>query len=141
MTFSPRFAALHVVFGLALAGATLGACGSHPYRVEEREVPVHVWLTAPQLAEQGGTVQALVYVGPMKVVEGPVRFEPGKPTVALPTAYVRAGTLSVSAVLEGGALSATQQLDVTQESWVQITLRGRTLTLGSSETQPSPLGR
>lgn len=133
----PRSAALLAVAATVL----LSACGSHPYRVEEREVAVHVWLTAPDLAAQGGSIDALVYVGPAKVVEGPVRFEAGKPTVALPTAYVRAGTVSVSAVLGGGVSATNDRVAIEGESWVQVTLRGRAATLRVSEEQPDPTGR
>jgi hypothetical protein len=116
-------------------------CAKHGYRVEQREIPVHVWLTAPELAATGGSIHALVYVGSQKVVEGRVTFEPGKPTVALPTAYVRAGSTQVSAVLGDGAMSAENTLGVDGESWLQVLLRGRTVTLRLTNAQPSPLGR
>ena len=97
-----------------LAASVLGltACRSHAYRVEQREVPVHVWITAPDLAARGGSLQALVYVGPQKVVEGRVSFEPTRPTVALPDAYVRAGATAVSVVLGDGAMTVNQTVDI-----------------------------
>ena len=119
----------------------LTACRSHAYRVEQREIPVHVWLTAPDLAQTGGSMSALVYVGSQKVVEGNVTFEPGRPTVALPTAYVRAGSTPVSAVLGGGTASVDDSFGVDSESWLQITVRGRTASLRFSERQPNPEGR
>ncbi|MDJ0974975.1 MAG: hypothetical protein QNJ98_10985, partial [Planctomycetota bacterium] len=88
--------------------------------VENRETPVHVWITAPGLAQQGGTLQALVYVGAEKVVEGPVRFPQGVPTIMLPTAYVRAGDRLVSAVIDGGRLVAREEVEIEGEGWVQI---------------------
>lgn len=121
---------------LLLGVVALGACSSHPYRVEEREVPVHVWVTAPEQAAAGGTLQALVYVGPTKVVEGPLSFERGRPTIELPTAHVRAGPVAVSAVLDGGAIAASDRPEIERESWVEITVRGRSATLRISDEQP-----
>lgn len=109
--------------------------------VENREVPVHVWLTAPGLATQGGTLQALVYVGSEKVVEGPVRFPAGVPTIMLPTAYVRAGDRLVSAVIGGGRLVAREEVEIEGESWVQIVVGPTSVGITYSETQPSPWGR
>ncbi len=136
-----RLTPLLSLLPLLVAPALLGACSSHPYRVEEREVPVHVWLSAPELARAGGTVEALVYVGSTKVVEGPVRVEAGRPTVALPTAFVRAGPVTVSAVLGGGAAAAEERVEVEGETWVQVRLVGRGASLRVTEEQPSPDGR
>ena len=134
--FPVRTAAL-----LAILGGGSAGCASHTYRVEERDVPVHVWITAPDLATSGGTLPALVYVGSQKVVEGNVTFEPGKPTVRLPTAYVRAGPTQVSAVLGDGALSASQSFGVQDEAWLQVMVRGRAATLKFTKNAPDPLGR
>lgn len=140
----PRGRAAALLAGLAaLLGplAALAGCANPAYLVEQREVPVHVWLTAPDLAAGGGSVSALIYVSSSKVVEGPVRFEPGQATVVLPTAYVRAGTLTVSAVLEGGAATASDRVEVEGEAWVQVIVRGRSASLRVSENQPSTAGR
>jgi hypothetical protein len=138
-----RFAALLTPLAGFLAASLMATtgCSSHGYRVEQRDVPVHVWLTAPELALAGGSIPALVYVGSQKVVEGNVTFEPGKATVALPTAYVRAGSTPVSAVLGDGAMSANDTFGVEGESWLQITVRGRTASLRLTERQPHPAGR
>lgn len=126
---------------LATGGGLLVGCAGHTYRVEDRDVPVHVWLTAPDLARAGGTLPALIYVGSQKVVEGNVTFEAGRPTVALPTAYVRAGPTQVSAVLGDGALSAAQSVEVEGESWLQVLVRGRGAALRFGENAPDPQGR
>ena len=119
----------------------LGACTSHAYRVEQREVPVHVWITAPELAARGGSLPALIYVGPQKVVEGNVTFEPSRPTVALPDAYVRAGPTTVSVVLGDGAMAVNQTVNVEGEGWLQVMVRGQAATLRHTRTQPDPRGR
>lgn len=137
----PRLLPLTAAALLATWGGLLAGCAGHTYRVEDRDVPVHVWLTAPDLAPSGGTLPALVYVGSQKVVEGNVTFEAGRPTVQLPTAYVRAGPTQVSAVLGDGALSAAQSVGVEGESWLQILVRGRGASLRFSENAPDPLGR
>jgi hypothetical protein len=128
-----------------LLGVVLGplfACGcAHDYTLEERETPIHVWITAPELAERGETVSALVYVGGQKVVEGPITFQPGKPTVVLPSVTARAGTVRASAVLFDGSVSSQATIGVEGEAWVQILVRGRTASIRSFEEQPSPQAR
>ena len=104
-------------------------------------MPVHVWITAPELAARGGSLQALVYVGPQKVVEGWVAFEPTRPTVALPDAYVRAGATTVSVVLADGSMSVNQTVNIDGEAWLQVTVRGGAATLRHTQTQPDPRGR
>jgi hypothetical protein len=123
---------------LALLAST--AC-THDYVLEARDTPVHVWITAPELATQGGTLSALVYVGGQKSVEGLITFEPGKPTVALPSVHVKAGTQPVSAVLFDGQVSVTESVSVEEECWVQILVRGKAASLRVTEQQPSPQGR
>lgn len=122
------------IVGSLLLG--LGAACAHDYKLENRETPVHVWLSAPELQPQGGTVDVLVYVGAEKVVQGPVRFPPGVGNIVLPTVYVTAGRKTVSAVVRGGASSATSQIGVEGETWVQIVVRGRTVTIASGEQAP-----
>ncbi len=124
---------------LTLLALGLAAC-STTYGVENREVPVHVWITAPHLAEQGGTLQALIYVGSEKVIDGPVRFPQGVPTITLPTAYVRAGDRLVSAVVGTGRLSAREEVEIEGEGWVQVVVAPNSVGIGHSETQPSPWG-
>lgn len=119
----------------------LGACTSHSYRVEQREVPVHVWITAPEVAARSGSLPALVYVGPQKVVEGRVAFEPNRPTVALPNAYVRSGPTPVSVVLGDGAMAVNQTVNVEGEAWLQVIVRGNTASLRQTKDQPDPRGR
>ena len=118
-----------------LLAACAGAC-AHDYRVESRDTPVHVWLTAPDLKEQAHTVDVLIYVGAEKVVQGPVRFPPGVGHVVLPTVYVTAGNQNVSAVVRGGTTSGTTVVGVTGETWVQITVRGRAVTIVGYDGQP-----
>ena len=123
-----------------LASACLGGC-SHDYTVERRDTPVHVWLSAPELAAQGGTLHALIYVAGSKIVDGPVTFAPGHATVALPTAHVRAGPAPVSAVLGDGAISVSDRIEIEGESWIQVTVRGKGATIRASEDQPSAVVR
>lgn len=124
------FAAAAVLLG--------GVCGSctHDYGLENRESPVHVWLTASDLAKTGGEIRALVYVGAEKAVEGPVRFPCGTPHVELPILYMTSGDKTVSAVFEGGAFSATEEVEVDGETWIQIVIRGRRVLVNATDEEP-----
>ncbi len=129
---------LLLILALSLAAP---ACGSHSFDVEGRETPVNVWLTVPELAAEGGSIDALIYIGPYKVVQGPVVFEKGSPTVNLPALYLRAGGYDVAAVLDNGRVSVRERVQIESESWVQIILRGNRLILEYDERQPDPWGR
>ena len=123
---------------LVLAGTALlaGACATD-YGVERRETPVHVWLAAPG-ADQGERVyDALIYVGAEKVIEGSVRFGPDVGYVALPTVYVTAGKKTVSAVVRGGAASATAELTISAEHWIVVTIHGREVSISQSKFEPA----
>ena len=121
---------------LVVGAAAVAAC-AHDFTLENRETPVHVWLSAPELGAQGGgEVDVLIYVGAEKVVEGPVRVPPGVGHVVLPTVYVTAGKKTVSAVVRGGTSSATRDVGVAGETWVQIVVRKRTVTIGSGAEAP-----
>jgi len=135
-----RVAALTVGFVLLL-GASLGssACQSS-FDLEGRDVRVNVWLTDPSMAAQGGQVQALIYVGAVKVVDGPVVFPQGASTVSLPPVYVRSGDTRVSAVLRQGALAIQDEVDIEGESWIQFVVRGRELDLEFDDQQPDVFG-
>ena len=113
------------------------ACANSTFDVENRQTPVHVWLTIPELAETGGTIGALVYVGAEKVVEGPIRYPRGIGSVRLPTVYVTAGQKRVSAVFRNGALSANTNINVQAETWVQITIRGRQVLIQQLNAPPN----
>ena len=121
---------------LLLAACAASVSCAHDYILENRETPVHVWLSAPDLEDRDATVDVLVYVGAEKVVQGPVRFPPGVGHVVLPTVYVTAGKKTVSAVVRGGTASATTDIGVEGETWVQIVVRGRSVTIGSGEQAP-----
>ena len=140
MRLRPRLTSIRVA--LLLLGLSLfaPAC-AHDYAVENRDTPVHVWITAPDFEASGGTLTALVYVGGQKAVEGPITFAAGKPTVALPSVHLRTGTVPISAVLFDGAVSVTENVGLEQESWVQILVRGKTASIRVTEEQPSPRGR
>lgn len=129
--------ALSIVL-LALAAS---ACGSHSFEVEGRETQVNAWLTVPHLAEQGGRIDALIYIGPYKLVQGPVVFQKGNPTVNLPPLFLRAGSYDAAAVLDGGRFSVRERLDIESESWVQVVLRNNQIRIEFSERQPDPWGR
>jgi hypothetical protein len=116
------------------------AC-AHSFDVEARETRINLWLTVPHLAKEGGTIEALIYVGPYKVVQGPVVFEKGSPTVNLPPLFIRAGSYDVAAVLDGGRFSVRENLDIEDESWVQVVLRENRITLEYDDEQPDPWGR
>jgi len=130
--------ALLLIAALAL---TVSGCGSHSFDVEDRQTRVNVWLTAPAVAAQGGSIDALIYVGPYKVVEGPVDFPQGVNTVILPPIYIRGGQRKVSVVLAGGRYKATSNINVRRESWLDITLRNRALRVNFMEGEPSRIGR
>jgi hypothetical protein len=133
-----RFAVLTCL--AAAAFACLPAC-THTFDVERRETPVHVWLTIPALAERGGQVDALIYVGPYKVVQGTVNFPQGVPTVDLPTLFVRPGPRPVSAVLDRGRASGRETVTIEGESWIQIVVRGSAVSIRASDEQPSGWGQ
>lgn len=125
---------------LGLLALLATSCG-HTYEVEGRETRVNIWLTAPAIAAEGGSIQALIHVGPYKVVDGPVLFPKGVNTVILPPVYVRAGQRKVSTVLGGGRYSATSNIGLQHESWLDITLRNRALKVVFTEIEPSRIGR
>jgi len=116
------------------------AC-AHSFDVEARETRINVWLTVPHLAKEGGTINALIYVGPYKVVQGPIVFEKGSPTVNLPPLFIRSGSYDVAAVLDGGRFSVRENLDIEDESWVQVILRDTRISLEYDDEQPDPWGR
>ncbi|MDJ0523205.1 MAG: hypothetical protein QNJ90_14135 [Planctomycetota bacterium] len=117
----------------------LAAC-STTAEVEGQQTRVNVWLTVPSLAENGGRIEALVYVGPYKVVEGPVDFPKGTPTVNLPPLFIGAGSREVSAVLGGGRFSARESVSIERESWIQIVLTGNSVRIDFDDEQPNPWG-
>jgi hypothetical protein len=126
------FLGLGVGLPLALA---LSAC-AHDYLVEDRLTPVHVWLSAPEIAARGGGVDALVYVGGEKVVEGPVAFAPGVSTVTFPTIHVNSGSRLVQVVLARGTITASQEVNVTGETWIHVTLDRGAVRITSDDEQP-----
>lgn len=128
-----------VFLGLVSAAGLSASC-SRTWDVERRETPVHVWLTVPELAANGGQVNALIYVGPYKVVQGPVVFPKGGPTVNLPTLFIRSGERIVSGVVDRGRASATATVVIEDETWIQITVRGNTMSIRKADEQPSPWG-
>lgn len=130
---------LFLVLVLGLAATAVSGCTTS-YDVENREIPVHVWLTAPGLVDQGGTIHALIYVGSRKVVEGPVRFPAGVPTVTLPTVYLRTGDRMVSVILDNGRLVGREEVEIEAEGWVQVTVTQK-ITIRYDDKQPSPWGR
>lgn len=119
--------------------ACLVACHT-TFNVEGRETPVHVWLTAPDMPPGGGTVDALIYVGPEKVVEGSVHFPAGTKTINFPLVRVRMGDTLVSAVVRRGTVAARETFEVEGESWVQVLVRGGTVELRFDDQQPNPFG-
>lgn len=124
---------------LALAAPACG--GRSTWEVENRETQLNCWLTVPHLAENGGRIDALIYVGPYKVVQGPVVFPKGSPTVNLPPIFIRAGRYDVAAVLDGGRFSVREQIDIVRESWVQVALCDGRIRIEYDDKQPNPWGR
>lgn len=125
---------------LVLAAAlALPAC-AHDFTVENRETPVHVWLTAPDLVAQGGTIDVLIYVGSEKVIQGPVHFPAGVGHIVLPTVYVTAGPTVVSAVVRGGTAGTTKTVPVAGETWLHVVVQGRTVLVNSYNGQPISAG-
>ncbi len=126
------------ILRIALAIALLAgppAC-AHSYVVEGRETPIHLWLTMPDALCDGRSVHALVYVGAEKAFEGSVRFPPGTPHVALPTLFLPEGCKQISVVIDGGALSASDQLKVKGEAWVQVVIQERRLQIVQHASEP-----
>lgn len=134
-----RCAAARAAVLLAGLLALAGCAGT--YSLEDRDTPVHVWITAPDVAAAGGTLPALVYVGGQKVVDGTIAFQPGLPTVVLPSVTAKTGPTRVSAVLFDGATSVQEDIEVEGECWVQVVVRGSSAVLFTSEQQPNPLAR
>jgi hypothetical protein len=97
-----------------------------------------VWLSAPDVAARGGTLDALVYVDALKVVEGPLPFACDVPTLAFPPVVVRTGERLVQAVLAGGAITASEEFDVRRETWVHVIVSGREAHVDVT-TAPPPL--
>ena len=126
---------------LALALCTAGCGSTSTFEVEGRETQVNVWLTAPDFCQHGGRVDALIYIGPYKVVQGPVEFPQGTPTVNLPPLFIRAGCYDVAAVLDGGRYSVRERIDITRQGWVQVILRGGRIRIDYDDKQPDPWGR
>ncbi len=126
---------LTIVAALALAACSTTA------EVEGQETRVNIWLTAPHLAQNGGRINALIYVGPYKVVEGPVDFPQGTPTVNLTPLYIGAGTRDVSAVLAGGRFSARESVEIERESWIRVTLVENRISIEFDDEQPDPWGK
>jgi hypothetical protein len=113
----------------------LSAC-AHDYLVEDRRTPVHVWLSAPEIGAHGGRIEALVYVGAEKVVEGSVAFAPGVSTVTFPTIHVNRGSRLVQVVLARGAMTSSQEVNVDGETWIHVTLSRGAVTIASDDEQP-----
>jgi hypothetical protein len=121
----------------AILALLLGLAGcTHESVVEQRETPVHVWVSAPAIGARGGSLEALIYVGSEKAVEGRLEFPRGVSTVVLPTLYVNAGEKLVQAVLARGAITASERLRIREESWIHVTLKDRTATIRLQEEQP-----
>lgn len=125
---------------VAVMAVPVLGCAQNDYTLERQETPVQVWLTAPELARQSGQIEALIYLGAQKVVEGPIRFTPDAPTVNMPTVYTRPGPKIVSVVLGGSRISAREQITITEPGWVQITVRNNRATIEFHDTRPSAWG-
>jgi hypothetical protein len=104
--------------------------------VEQRETPVHVWISAPEVGARGGSVPALVYVGAQKAVDGTLQFPSGVSTVVLPTLYMNAGPRLVQAVFWGGQVTLTEEVKVAGETWIHVTLSARSATIKTDDEQP-----
>lgn len=129
---------------LGLAPVLLGAC-SHSWSVENRETPVHVWLTAPELAAQGGMVDLEVRVGNRVAVDGPVQFPCGIQNVVLPTVHLPAGSHPVTVTVRGGTLFppggpprvARGQTMACGETWVRVTMTRAGVSTSCSGEEPT----
>lgn len=128
-------------FGLLLAASTALAGCAHSYEVENRDTPVHVWLSAPDLGDAGGSLSARVEVGGQVLLDGPVTFRPGVPTVELPIARVRTGSVPVAVTLDGGRVSARQSVGIPNEAWIRVVVRGGAVSISSFRDQPPAVVR
>jgi hypothetical protein len=121
---------------LLLLGAGLAAGCAHSYDVENRDTPVHVWISAPELAATGGTLTVKVEVAGRVLADGPVAFPSGAPTVELPVARVRTGSVPVAVTVDGGRVRAQQSVGVPNESWIRVVVRGAAVSISSYREQP-----
>jgi hypothetical protein len=113
---------------LALAALVAAGCRTS-WTVENRDTPVHVWLTSPELAATGGTIRALVYVGSHKAVDGPVTFPRGVENVVLAPLRMPSGNKRVSVVVDGGRLSTATDVDVVGPTWIRATVTSRGIAI------------
>jgi hypothetical protein len=121
---------------LLLLGAGLAPGCAHSYDVENRDTPVHVWISAPELAAAGGTLVLKVEVAGQVLADGPVAFPSGAPTVELPLARVRTGAVPVAVTVDGGRVRAQQSVGVPNESWIRVVVRGAAVSISSYREQP-----
>jgi hypothetical protein len=118
---------------LAAAGTTVACCAllassagcKTTYDLEDRETPVQIVLEAPAAARGDVSVPVLVYVGDRKAVDRVVHFPAGKTTIETPMIYLRAGTPTVSVVLQGREV-ATQKVKVRQPTWILVRIENQT---------------
>jgi hypothetical protein len=132
---------------LLLALALFPAGCRTRWTVESRDTPVHVWLMSPELAQTGTPIRAEVRVGPHVAIDGPVRFPRQTPNVILPALYMPASTQRVTAVIDGGRLSAEAMVSVGGPTWILVRVTSTGVTIqrtGAEPTCPPPgtfLGR
>jgi hypothetical protein len=113
----------------------LAAGCAHDFRIEERDTPVHVWVSAP--AGAGGTrIPGLVYLGAHKILDGTLTFPPGVSTVVLPTVHVDAGRHALRAVFAGGSITLEEDVVVSKESWVHLTVAAGGVTARTTDEEP-----
>ncbi len=139
-SFPHRVARRGIASAVLLVTASLvGACASD-FTLENREVPIHVWLSAPGFANDGGSMHARIYVDRSRSVDDVVRFPKGSPTVNLPSVYLRTGPKTVTAEFGRGQIRVQKQVEVEGECWIQITVAGQEASILMFDEQPSPWG-
>ena len=124
---------------LVTTACLAGSCASD-FTLENREVPIHVWLSAPGFANGGGTMHSRIYIGRSRSVDDVVRFPKGSPTVNLPSVYLRTGPKTVTAEFGRGQIRVRKQVEVEGECWIQITVAGQEASIVVFDEQPSPWG-
>ena len=129
---------------LLLAPALLAGC-STAWTVENRETPVTVWLTAPELAAQGGMVDLRVEIGSRIAVDGPVQFPQGIQNVVLPRVHLPAGSHPVRVTVRGGTLGprdgrprcAQGQTMASGNTWVRVTMTRAGVSIACAGEEPT----
>jgi hypothetical protein len=125
-----------VVALLALALPVLAACNVR-YGVEEREVPVYVWIDVPAALTTDQRVDLTLTVGGRQVANGTYLFPAGRPRQEMPTVYLRTGNHPV-VVTRGGTVVASETVPMGHVNWLVVTIDGAGARIARTGGEPAP---